>query len=137
MSHDREFLNKVVTSTLVLEGEGQVGEYVGGYDDWQHYVVAARTVDKPIEKEVITPPTVTRARNKLTYKEELELKTLPDKINQLESKLAALQQQMAAPEFYQQDQASVLAVTKNLTELNEELAKTYSYWEELEEKKTG
>src|SRR5664280_1003857 len=85
VSHDRAFLNNVVTSTIVFEGEGQIQEYVGGYDDWlaQRIVQVdperARLTEEKPKREKLTPE-----RRKLTYKEMRELRELPQKIEALE-----------------------------------------------------
>jgi ATP-binding cassette subfamily F protein uup len=132
VSHDREFLNNVVTSTLVFEGAGRVKEYAGGYDDWlqQRKVAEPSDVPEKVKKES-SRPTPDRPR-KLTYREQQELDALPKGIETLESEQAELHQRLAEPTFYQQPGAEIARVTARLEELNTELQAAYARWEELE-----
>jgi len=138
VSHDREFLNNVVTSTLVFEGGGQVKEYAGGYDDWLR-----QRMPEPLEPPSKKAPAKKAAAKlpdspaadrpaKLKYAEKKELETLPGRIEGLESQVAALHEEMAAPEFYQQDRPAIVRATEQLETLEAELAATYARWEELE-----
>ena len=133
VSHDRAFINNVVTSTLAFEGDGRVAEYVGGYDDWQRQRPAA-TADKPAANRPaaaarrIRPP---RPR-KLTYREKEELETLPLQIEQLESDQAALFETLSDPQFYQQTGEAVGDARRRLAELETALQTAYRRWEELE-----
>ncbi len=133
VSHDREFLNNVVSSTLVLEGEGRVKEYAGGYDDWLRQrpeeppPVAKAPVVRPQPKQSCPP----RGR-RLTFKEQRELDGLPQRIEVLESELGELQQLMADPAFYRQAPAEIVRVKGRLQALEKEVAETYCRWEELE-----
>ena len=131
VSHDREFLNNMVTSTLVLEGHGVVKEYVGGYDDWIRQ--SQQTEPQPAE---ITPAKITAPRKKetvikLTFKEKQELKALPELIESLEAEQEQLHEKMADPEFYKKG-AEISHVTGRLEELKEQLKVTYANWERLE-----
>ena len=121
VSHDREFLNNVVTSTLVLEGEGQVKEYAGGYDDWllqrrPEPVLAAESIPKPKPPRPVQP----RLR-RLTYKEQKELEALPERIEALESRLGEIHQQMADPAFFRRPAADIVQAKTNLQDLEKEL----------------
>ena len=133
VSHDREFLNNVVTSTLVLEGEGLVKEYAGGYDDWlrqrpeESPPVAKPSTARPEPKQ--SPPQ--RAR-RLTYKEQRELDALPERIGELEAELAELHRRTADPAFYRTAPAEIVSVNGRLQSLQDDVAKAYSRWEELE-----
>ena len=131
VSHDRDFLNRTVTGTLVFEGEGEVGEYVGGYDDWlrQRPQPAAPA---PPPKPVREKPAKERPR-KLTFKERQELSELPQRIEELEARQAALHAKMADPAFYREAGDAVAAARKRLEELEGELAAAYARWSELEE----
>ena len=137
VSHDRDFLNNVVTSTLVLEGDGRVGEYVGGYDDWlrQRRVPEARkTTAKPQAKQA-TPPRSRQPGKKLGYNEQRELEGLPARIEALEEELAALQQTLADPALYRSGSENAERITGNrqrLAEVEAELAAAYERWEVLE-----
>ena len=151
VSHDRAFLNNVVTSTLVLEGDGRIGEYVGGYDDWlrQRPEPSAgqsdRSADASGEQTAsagqtasaqqtasIEPPSTSARPRKLTYKEQRELETLPARIEALETEQGRLYHDMADPTLYQQGGDEVVKATARLAELERELANAYARWEELE-----
>ncbi|GAB4300087.1 MAG: ATP-binding cassette domain-containing protein [Thiohalomonadaceae bacterium] len=139
VSHDRAFLNNVVTSTLVFEGEGRIGDYVGGYDDWlrqRRVAPAARTAEKvvPAAAEMRDK---SRPKAKLSYKEQRELETLPQRIEALEAEQQALHDAMGAPDFYQQDKAAITAVQERLAALEEELMAAYERWERLEAQQAG
>ncbi len=134
VSHDRTFLNNVVTSTLVFEGKGKVTEYAGGYDDW----LSQRQPDQPVAKPAPTKAKPSRppaaAPQKLTYKEERELESLPQTIESLEEEQETLCTQMADPSFYQQEGELVAKSKDRLSLVEKELESAYGRWEELEEK---
>jgi len=132
VSHDRAFLNNVVTSTLVLEGEGRVHEYDGGYDDYlRQKGEAEATAAPPVEKAPEKRPSQPAVR-KLTWNEERELESLPQKIEQLETEQSELHAAMAAPEFYKQDQAEITKTASRVEEIAAELDSLMERWEELE-----
>jgi ATP-binding cassette subfamily F protein uup len=134
VSHDREFINNVVTSTLVFEGQGRVAEYVGGYDDW----LRQRQANKPVEEKpgVVNSETSlaepTSKPRKLSYKEQRELEQLPARIEALETEQNALQDKMASPDFYQQAVEQISVASERLRQLDDELTRAYTRWEELE-----
>ncbi|MBC8354771.1 MAG: ATP-binding cassette domain-containing protein [Planctomycetes bacterium] len=133
VSHDRAFLNNVVTSTIVFEPDG-VREYVGGYDDWLRQrtmrpVTATQTAKKKASKSTDVDTTPTR---RLSYKEQRELDALPEAIEKLEAEVAKLHQQMAEPTFYQQSRDQIAKKQLELKDLGDKLANAYSRWEELE-----
>ncbi|TKR33484.1 ATP-binding cassette domain-containing protein [Luteimonas gilva] len=134
VSHDRDFLDNVVTSTLVMEGDGRVGEYVGGYSDWlrQRPVVSApAAVSAPAKPQpAAAPPS---AKRKLSYKDARELEALPAKIEALEARVAALADAMNDPGFYQRDGAAIVAHNDALAAAQAELDAAYARWSELEE----
>ena len=109
VSHDRAFLDNIVTSTFVFEGKGRIGEYVGGYEDWQRYQhqlkkVASPSENKPASVKAAKAPAKTEGhKRKLSYKEQRELEELPGKIERLESEQQQLQQQVSDSGFYKQD----------------------------------
>jgi len=133
VSHDRTFLNNVVTSTLVLEGEGKVNEYVGGYDDWlkQRPKLPVEPKEKKEPKREKIPKLQQGAR-KLTNKEKFELETLPHRIEELEAEQEQLYQTMADPGFYKQDGKTIASAKTRLETLKHELTQCYQRWEELE-----
>lgn len=131
VSHDRDFLNSVVTSTIAFEGNGQVREYVGGYDDWlqqRPQIEETSPKKKPQPRENLKKE---RPR-KLTFKEKHELEELPAKVEALEDEIAALHEKVADPEFYRTSGAQVAEVNARLEELEKELVEKYSRWEELD-----
>lgn len=129
ISHDRAFINQVVTSVLVYEEEGKFNEYVGGYDDY-------RAQKKQQREQSSLPKPAKRATNstKLSFNEQRELSQLPQKIEVLEEKISALQLKMAAPDFYQQEAKMISQYNQQLLQDEEELAKLYARWEALEER---
>jgi ATP-binding cassette subfamily F protein uup len=139
VSHDRTFLNNVVTSTLVFEGEGKVTEYIGGYDDWlmqrpREEVPAAAGAEKSKKKEPTQPmPSPEKRPRKLTNKEKEELGILPQRIEELEAEQQTLYQRMADPGFYKQEGEIIVQANQRLEKLKQELAAAYQRWEELEE----
>ena len=135
VSHDREFLNHVVTSTIVFEN-GSVREYVGGYDDWirQRAVASEASAKAAVapKSDSSTPPTPPTRVRKLSFKEQRELETLPTTIETLEAEIAALHTEMAVPQFYQQAGDKIAKVQKQLTDKEAKLKVAYSRWAELE-----
>jgi ATP-binding cassette subfamily F protein uup len=134
VSHDRAFLNNVVTSTLVFAGDGKIEEYVGGYDDWlrQRGIPQNPAYEKPQKKPPAKPRTTTL---KITFKEERELETLPEKIKDLEEEKKHIYQSLADPAFYRTATNDVSAANSRLQTLEKELAAAYLRWEYLEERK--
>ena len=132
VSHDRAFLNNVVTSTLVFEGGGAVNEYVGGYDDWLRQRVEP-SIAKPAPK-----PKAEKARpskekpKKLSYKDQRELDALPAVIEALEEEQAVLHSRMSHPDFYREPKEEITKIQSRLEELETELAAGYERWETLE-----
>ena len=133
VSHDRDFLDNVVTSTLALEGEGEVHEYVGGYSD---YARQRQPAPEPAQKAETKPkPQRQRQRaRRLGFKEKRELETLPAHIEALEEEQEHLHQQLADPAFYQQQDGDDIArAQERLQELKTELETAYARWGELSE----
>ena len=132
VSHDREFIDNVVTSTLVFE-HGGLNNYVGGYQDWlrqrpepkrEKTVKAAKQVmaDKPAAP-----------RKKRSYKDQRELEELPARIEQLETDLDAVQTRMSDPDFYKGDAAQISAAQTQQSELEQQLAEAFARWDELDQ----
>ncbi|AJE14906.1 ATP-binding cassette domain-containing protein [Stutzerimonas balearica] len=147
VSHDRAFLDNVVTSTLVFQGDGEVREYVGGYQDWLRQGgspkllgIAERAesrADKPQATEASTPATAPQvepaAKKKLSYKLQRELDALPGKIDEVEQAIAAVQAEISAPAFYQQPSEVTGATLARLESLQQDLDTLVERWAELEE----
>lgn len=133
VSHDRAFLNNVVTSTIVLEGEGRLCEYVGGYDDWIRQ--RGQIKEKPAVKEgKAVKDKQPKAKTKLSYKETRELEELPQKIEALEKEKAERMELLNSPDFYKShDHARVIQINASLEELEKKLEEAYNRWSELEE----
>ena len=129
VSHDRSFLNNVVTSTLVFEGEGQINEYVGGYDDW----LDQKEKDIGAKQKAQSPePAKQKPSRKLYNKERGELKSLPKLIEQLEAELETLSQTMADPSFYQKTKDEIAVATARAEEIPKKLEDAFERWDELE-----
>jgi ATP-binding cassette subfamily F protein uup len=135
VSHDRTLLNNVVTSTLVLEGNGRVGEYVGGYDDWlrQRKMVTPIRQEKPPIRSKEDPPK-REPRQTLSYKEQCELESLPEAIEILEAEQSKLYQAMSEPSFYQQTGSEIASAKARLKSIGTELDEAYQRWEVLDAK---
>jgi ATP-binding cassette subfamily F protein uup len=140
VSHDRAFLDNVVTSTLVFEGEGRVNEYVGGYSDWlrQRKVSGAGRARQPAAAPATpasVPTEAVRAAPKarrLSYKDQRELAAMPEKIQRLEAEQLQLQAQIADPTLFKDDPARGTAALQRLQSLAAELENAYSRWDALE-----
>lgn len=138
VSHDRAFLDNVVTSTIAFEGEGEVHEYVGGYEDWlrqRRNIDRQNTLDKNIneqKKNETTTPVKTGAKKKLSYKQQRELDSLPELIEQLENEQQQLEQQTGQAEFYQQDKDTMKTTLDRLEQVRQELQTAFDRWEHLD-----
>jgi ATP-binding cassette subfamily F protein uup len=130
VSHDRDFINRVVTSTIAMEGNGRATEQVGGYDDWlrQRSENGARPAEA---REKKNRPVKERTR-KLSFKEKNELAELPKIIEQLETDIESLHARMADPDFYRESGDAVAAARQQLVQLENDLESAYSRWQELE-----
>ncbi|MEP7044109.1 MAG: ATP-binding cassette domain-containing protein [Dokdonella sp.] len=136
VSHDREFLDNVVTGTLALEGGGRVGEYVGGYTDWLRQsapLATARKAERAPLKAAAETTAAASAKRKLSYKDARELELLPQRIDVLETRVAAIGAKMQEPSFYQQDSALIVATNDELARVQAELDAAYRRWQELEQ----
>jgi ATP-binding cassette subfamily F protein uup len=135
VSHDRAFINNVVTSTLALEGEGRVNEYVGGYDDWlRQSRRKSETPIAPVRAEE-QRPALHRQKEKprrLTFKEQQVLDALPKRIETLEAEQHQIIATMADPAFYRGSGTKVAETKTRLETVEKELAEVYKRWEELE-----
>ena len=139
VSHDREFLNNVVASTLVFDGNGNVKEYDGGYDDWVRQRDAGAAIDSANAQTTQTTSPKLNASSpskprKLSFKEQKELDSFPARIEVLEIEQGKLHEQMAAPSFYQKPKAEITTATNRLEAIERELAEVFARWELLEGK---
>ncbi|MBK2111998.1 ATP-binding cassette domain-containing protein [Francisella tularensis subsp. novicida FSC159] len=123
VSHDREFINNVATSTIVFDNSN-LEEFVGGYDDW----LSQRKQPQQVK---ITKNNTELSKNKLTYEQKKQLRNLPNQIEKLEANIATIQQQMSQLDFYQKSQQEIAKVQKQLEDLNHDLEQKYLLWEEL------
>jgi len=133
VSHDREFLDNVVTSTLVMESDGRVREFVGGYGDWLRQSGAEPAPATPLLKVAQEKPRRQAERpRKLSFKEERELESLPDLIAGLEEEQERLHTTLADPNMYKSGGTEIGLLNTRLETLEQELAEAYQRWEELE-----
>ena len=136
VSHDRAFLNNVVTSTIAFE-DGNCKEYDGGYDDWVRQSKQSETV-RPVEKATAKPqpadqPSKPAQRQKMSYKEKQEYEKLPEVIDGIEQQISVIHEAMSAPDFYKQPAEEIKQASDQLAQLNSELETAMLRWEELEQ----
>jgi ATP-binding cassette subfamily F protein uup len=127
-SHDRAFLDGVVTSIYAFEGNGRVREYVGGYSDWQQ-ARQPRSAPAPRRRP---PPPAKKPRQGLTYLEQRELAACPERIEALEAEQERLHAQLTDPELFRRDPTAFRTIMERLTALEADLPAAYARWEELE-----
>jgi len=139
VSHDRAFIDNVVTSTLAFEGDGRVEEYVGGYDDWvrqrpEPAPPAPRTSDPASSRTSASANRQTQepAAKKLTYREREELEQLPSKIHALEEEQRALTTRIAAPDFYKEPADAIARALERVDAIHDDLLEALARWDELE-----
>jgi len=144
VSHDRAFMDNVITSLIVLDGQGNVNEYVGGYSDWvarggslsDARAGAAQATGEAPKLAPVTPGKEKKTKKAtLSYKDQRELASLPLKIEKLEKLQAQLEQQMSEPGFYQSDRDRIQQVTQELTQVQVQLEAAFDRWSELEDAK--
>jgi ABC transport system ATP-binding/permease protein len=131
VSHDRAFLDNVVTSTFVFEENAHVQEYIGGYEDWLHHkTVPAAKESSPKAKRLadISAPT----RKKLSYVEQREFDRLPERIEAMESEQQQLNAAIAHPDFYKEPAESIRRILARLEELGKALLDAYALWDDLD-----
>jgi ATP-binding cassette subfamily F protein uup len=136
VSHDRAFLDNMVTSTLVFEGDGRVQEYVGGYEDWlrQRASATIATAAPDVSRVRTKAPAAAdrSASRKLSYNERREFDDLPARIEALEAEQRGLNAKVAHPEFYKEPAATIEQTLARLPELHQALADAYARWDELD-----
>ncbi len=132
VSHDRAFLDNVVTSTLVMEGAGRVGEFVGGYSDWQRQRAAAvREVARPVAPKLAAAASKGGKKKRLSHKEAMELAALPDRIDSAEQDRQRLLLALTDPALVR-DGVAMAAAKARLVELDEAIHALTGRWEALE-----
>lgn len=143
VSHDRAFLDNVVTSTLVFEGDGKVGDYVGGYEDWirqkkpnKTSVLSDKTSGKNKKLARQDKKKNTSEKKKLGFNEKRELEDLPKKIETMEHQQKELEQRISQSDFYQQDKETISQTMLSVKQLQEDLHMLYERWEYLAEFET-
>jgi ATP-binding cassette subfamily F protein uup len=141
VSHDRKFLDEVVTGTYVFDGKGRIDEFIGGYSDWLEEKTKqaktpalapranARAIATPVQAQ---PAPVKAGVRKLNNREQRELTELPARIEKLEAEQAGLVAKLGDPKFFKQEAAVVRAAEARLRELEKEHAEALARWEELE-----
>jgi ATP-binding cassette subfamily F protein uup len=145
VSHDRVFMDNVITSLVVLDGQGNVNEYVGGYSDWEARggslsdakAGASTAITTTVNEKIGSDRKKTPAKPvKLSYKDQRELSSLPAKIEKLETQQARLEKQMSEPGFYQSDQEKIKQVTAELSQVQAQMEAAFSRWAQLEDTKS-
>jgi ATP-binding cassette subfamily F protein uup len=131
VSHDRSFLNNVVTSTLVFEGDGKINAYVGGYDDWLRQRQTPRVAPKTAI--VVTPKSSSPAVAKLSYRDQRELDALPAEIENLELQIAGLSEQLCDPQYHSHNRTQGEQLGGELKRAQQALDVCYSRWEVLDQ----
>jgi ATP-binding cassette subfamily F protein uup len=131
VSHDRDFLDNVITSTLVFEGDGVVNEYIGGYQDWLRQRGTSEDTVVPNKKKMKKETNPTPVK-KLSFKLQRELDELPGRIEKLEKQQSELHKKMANPEFYKESNDKAASAKSELESVEKELEDVYLRWEELE-----
>ena len=137
VSHDRTFLNNVVTSTIVFEDNG-VREYVGGYDDWQATIARRVKDEREANSKAKNPaktgakPAFVTAKRKLSYNDQRDLDELPCRIEKLEAEIAEIHSQMADAAYYQKPGDEIAADAAKLAKIEQKLVDSFARWEELE-----
>ncbi len=146
VSHDRDFLDEVVTSTLVFEGDGRIGEYIGGYADWvrdkERAAAKAKLIPAEKPKTAVAAPAPKAAKaaaatRKLTSKELKELEALPARIELLEQEQATLTAKLSDPAFYKSEPGKFAEVKARLETIEREHSVAFARWEELEAARAG
>jgi ABC transport system ATP-binding/permease protein len=141
VSHDRRFLDNIVTQTIAAEGGGRWREYVGGYSDWLVQRAAsqaarakgAAAVSAPQKSAAATAAPAARAKGRLGYKEQRELDALPKQIESLETQLSALLARMGGPQYHESGAETLRADSAQAGEIEQEMARKFARWEQLEE----
>ena len=136
VSHDRAFLDGIVTSTMVFEEDQGLKEYVGGYSDWQKQLLKeakgkSELVNNASQKKPLQKPQSKKNPNRLGFNERRELEDMPERIEALESELQVLTSRMGSADFYSQEGEAIKLASQRLAELNEELEAAYLRWETL------
>jgi ATP-binding cassette subfamily F protein uup len=142
VSHDRTFLDNVVTQTIASEGAGGWREYAGGYSDWANYKASVQKEEAARQKAeakapVKAPEPVKAKLEKLSWKEQKELEGLPEKIAGLEAEQGTLSQRLANPNVYQSDPSGAQLAATRLAAIDEELIASLERWEVLEARVTA
>ena len=139
VSHDRAFLDNVVTSIIAFEGGGKVEEYVGGYEDWLrqcrhcddlHAIVKGKA--DATDNDLSKVDNRSTRKQKLSYKEKTQLESLPAQIDQLEQEQKILEQQVSQSDFYQQDKETIVETMARIELIREDLQRAYDRWEYLD-----
>ena len=135
ISHDRDFINKVVTSTFVFEGHGKIRQYAGGYDDYlrqRPQEKLAMSTTAPKRSGNALKKKASEAKRKLGYMQQRELEQLPQKIESLEKRRDELYKTLGDPEFYRREKKKIAEIKKDLMDLESEIIQAYERWERLE-----
>lgn len=136
VSHDRAFMDRVVSKVLAFEGKGRIVPIEGGWSDysvWKSKQKEEETAQK-VQKQAESEPKRAKKQTKLSYKEQTELNSLPETIEALETEKAEIEEHFCDPNYFQNDEAGFLKDQARLAEIEEQLANGYARWDELETK---
>lgn len=133
ISHDRAFINHVVSSVLVFEDKGHVEEFVGGYEDYQEHKKHHRAIAQTKPTSTVVPEKKKKSTTKLSFNEQRELAELPKQIEVLEQAIHTMQLELSSPEFYQREAQEMVRFKQTLTEKEQALSRLYERWEKLEQ----
>jgi ABC transport system ATP-binding/permease protein len=136
VSHDRAFINNIVTSTLVFEGGGVVKEYDGGYDDWlRQREIEGKSVAEDKQEKQPTPVRAARPKTRFGFRQQKELEALPLTIQGLETEQEEIYRSMGDPDLYKKDKTGIMNKKERLQAIKKLLADAYNRWDELEQLK--
>lgn len=132
VSHDRAFLNNIVTSTLVMEGDGRVGEYSGGYDDWLRQKAFDESKKQKPEEKDVKKESVEKVQTKMSYKDRRDLEAITKKIEKLEKRQQELHDKLADAEFYKNNANELPGIQQELNQIEVDIKAAYDRWAEIE-----
>ena len=135
VSHDRTFLNNIVTGVFCFGENGKITELVGGYDEWEKYRAQNENLQLPQKEEKKKAAYAPKKREKFTNRERAELESIPQKIDALESELADLTQKLQSADFVKANSAKIAEINARIEQIQKEDEELFARWEFLQERK--